>query len=385
MTRRRRIAALVLVIGFAAAIWLIWSPRLSSGFATGTLTDMPEPEPEPESAEPPAPIAIEPVPQEADPARQPIAGDGPGTLIVTVLKDGRTSPSAIIRVDSFRADGPGAGKPFSRSSQIDLVGNSTANSDGEAVINVPCGKELRVLVTGANGDGPAGSGKAMRIPALAPAEQRRVVVELPSDDHSYLLVLGREDREPIAGAIACVLRPSGPRKQGEPPQRVEYGLLPPTQATSDAQGFIDLCVPRRSSLNVVVSGEAHAPAFVIAKPNETPARAQVVFLDRSGSIEGTVVDQDGIPVAGTFGEFSAEPTTLFQPIETSTVFGRNFPELFWAFRTDGVGGFSVAGLAPGIPLNAWIPRARLGARSSLGKVTIERGETRTVTLTLRKN
>ena len=318
-------------------------------------------------------------------SRLAISTDAPATLTVTVMTKGLCVHGATVKVEATSTSVHGDIKRFlahaARSSDSGESAETTTDESGEAVLNLRGGVEYLVHVSV---DAEGRSARVPNVPGLSPGEHRRLTVELPpaEEGHYFILVLARETRKPIVRARASILAHPTSRAPNELRPTQGPGSQAAPSAVSDDTGMIDLRVPLRESSKVTVVADGFAPAFVIANGKSAPDRAQVVFLDRSGTLEVTVIDQNGAPVAGAFGEFSVESTSLFQPIETSTVFGRQFGRCAWAFETDAAGKHSVQGLPPGVSLEARLARTQLGVRQVVDKLMIESGELRSVTLIL---
>jgi hypothetical protein len=327
---------------------------------------------------------IDPAPTDQGRFRLPISVDAPATLTVTVVTKGSCNvvPGATVEVTpsstTMEADIQQFLSHASRSPAPEASARATTDASGEAVLNLDCGVEYLVQAS------VSAEGRSIRVPhvpGLSPGEDRRLTVELPpaEEGHYFVLVLARESRKPVIGARAGI--PSRPTwqtsKDLEPSQDPAAA---PAHSISDECGLIDLRLPSRQPAKVAVAADGYAPALLIANGKNTADRAQVVFLDRSGDLEVSVIDRHGAPVAGAFGELSVEPASLFQPIETSTVFARQFGRVAWAFETDPAGKGSIQGLPPGVLLEARLARTRLGLRQVVDKLTVESGKLRRVTL-----
>jgi hypothetical protein len=310
-----------------------------------------------------------------------------GILNVTVSANDTHRPIAGVRVALIpgrRSDGEGVQRSLAegfRSPPPDYSKTPRTGPDGRVCLEAPTGVELTLV---ALNEVEQTTTRKHKIPRLAPGEQRDLTIEIPSgkDSHSFALVLARDNRQPIVGAFARLMPPSAAWDVARLLQPPSTEAPRADTAMSDVAGLLDLLAASRDSRHVVVCAEGYAPALLLAQRIDEPEKAQIVFLDRTATLDLRIVDTNGADVEGAFVELTTEPRFLFQPLETSTVFGSQFGRPAWTVVTTSGGVGRVDRLPPHAPLRVRLARSRDDAAKDLGEMTLEPGERRSIRWTL---
>ncbi len=314
---------------------------------------------------------------------EPSATALPGVLIVTVMASDthRGVPNVrLALIPHPAADGVGGGQsPYERFHvpPPDFKNAPCTGADGRASLEAPTGVELTLV---AFDEVEQTTTRLHKIPKLNPGEQRDLTIEIPSrkDLHSFALVLARETRQPIVGAFARLLSPSVTWDAGLKVRPPATSSPQPTQATSDAAGILDLWAVSRDSRQVAVGAKGYAPAVLLAQRIDEPEKAQVVFLDRAATLEVRITDAGGVTIEGAFVEVTVEPRSLFQPLETSTVFANQFGQPRWTTESTVRGVGRLEDPPPNAPLQVHVARTRGTAATKVDQVTLEPGERRLI-------
>jgi len=156
-----------------------------------------------------------------------------------------------------------------------------------------------------------------------------------------LLIAQTEDGKPVPGARVLVEYWDGKQRE-----RI-------LDSTADTQGGLNIPVPTRAFVSLViwVSASGRVPMFAEWKAHEftQPVLLHTMFLEQGQVAHGTVLDEDGNPIAGAKVSFSGPGANrAMREI-------RQFHSELSAAYTDADGGWKTSQLTPGVNIRVTHP------------------------------
>ncbi len=273
-----------------------------------------------------APLAAE---SDAEPSERSSRGKH-ATLGVKVLATGSDRPLADVEV-TVQQRGP-------RQPEADAKAK-VATTDESGRVEIEVRARLMVTVDAAGRTSAVGRAHAFVQP-LEPGERRTLELRLDTAEITYFgRVIEREGSAPVAGATIVV---------------TEHGSEAElARASSDGAGAFVLHGVAARHLYFRVDAAGFGPSFGRVEPgHESPARAQVIALDRGAALVGRVVDGRGAPLADV--EIRAE----YEALELLPAPEHDSPGSPRActVHTDASGAFLVPDLPVRARIDASIPR-----------------------------
>jgi hypothetical protein len=284
-------------------------------------------------------------------AREPSAPAKPpedtATLVVLALRREGGTPLAGATLFAQPTDYTQAGW-IAASARIEAVFDFDAatGADGRAEVRVPSDLALELLVDPP--DDEELRTERVALTPLAPGERREVLVRLTGlpDRVVYVRFVEAEGGAPVEGVGLHV-----PDYVGAilPHALAEVEPL----ARSDADGRARVEVRSWLTPGVVAIAAGYGPlAIGLGAGYERPAGALEVALERSASVDATILGPDGRPAPGAHLEISISPVYLARPEDADFAVGQG--PFAWGGRADDRGHIVIAELPPRVPL---MPRA----------------------------
>lgn len=257
-------------------------------------------------------------------------------------------------------------------SRIEDVGSSRGGidrapitgADGRVEFDLPSNTPIRISTKRASGDGASAS---YDVPALEAGEERNFIVGLRTDEELRFcgIVLAREDRRPIAGALVHIVY-TGKTSPG-----------PEIDATSNAEGRFEIQVAAWRAPPLRIEAPTWGAALVCPESgHETPATELVVLLGHTASMRFHLIDADGSAVAGARILAKTEGRNLTQPQGVSSKALFRLPDPCWSAETDDEGKCLIENIPPGAPLTVEITQDRKLLRREIEPWTLRPGEVR---------
>jgi protocatechuate 3,4-dioxygenase beta subunit len=316
--------------------------------------------------------AAEPTPDPVGTAPSPASAATDATLLVRVVSKSTREPLARIRVNLFRTEVEGG------DSSTNVPGTSGSLSqrpitgeDGRVEFAVPSGIAC-ALWTRAE-DGQAGF-DIVEVPALGPGERREQTIELAAgfDLRFVAKFVSDEDREPIAGARARVVRSDGSfSSEG---WRWRSQVL--SETATGADGILDLSLESWKRAHVRVEADGFGMALVVPVPgHETQEQAWVVPLFRGATLDARVLDAGGAPMPGASVRLSGNGYELNRPHrEEFGDDGVQLPETSWTGEVGPDGRSVLRDLPPDLGLTVEILAGKKVVRREADPLELQAGQ-----------
>jgi hypothetical protein len=254
-----------------------------------------------------------------------------------------------------------------------------SGANGEVELALPSGLELEIRTKPNWTDTPA---VRQDVSALARGERRTIVLEVPSgkDLEFHGVVVAVDGLKPIAGARVRVVISSSwqPRPGAGDPQNAHR------DADILTRGDGRFEVSATSWKNPYLSVEADGYGVVLVeldKLHATEEHAFTIGLKAAGTIDATVVDGAGSPVAGAVVRASASGGELRQ--KTAVTESNDFASsarVPWSAETRMDGRCAIEGLAPDVQLTLTVLRDGKRLSTADEHVRLEPGEVRALRL-----
>ena len=250
------------------------------------------------------------------------------------------------------------------------------DADGRGTLAIPSGLQVTLFAEPPQA-GVAGLG--FDLLPLASGEHRKIAVDLniALDTHVFVRVLAREDRTPIAGAVASlILHPpfqSGAQDRSKVPQFVTEDV-----ATSDDTGRLDFWVGSWRLMALHLHAKDRAPAYGFPRGHGTPDDPLEVLLGAAASVDVRVEDLAGAPVPAVRialgGDYQALVDSGIGELPYSLPSGATA----WSGVTDADGRCGIDELSPGMTLRPKLEKAGINARGTPDPFTLAPGERRSI-------
>lgn len=286
---------------------------------------------------------------------------GPASLVVRVRAKEDGHALASIRVHLFDADVK-TGRVDSRDAARGELGQELAtDSEGAVEFTLPSGVATKLQVRAERGDTAS---DFRELEAFAPGERREldVVLATPDDARFCVRVLERASRKPLAGVAVLAGGAREPR------------------ASTDADGRCELPFATWKPLRLRFELAGYAEARVFARPShDTPETALEVLLERSATLN---VQLDGAH-EGSWDEHRVSAKTEAYRLTQHDDFSHfESADVHWSAKFDAVGRATLADLAPGVPLEIDVHRARSRVRTLPEPIVLQPGEERTIAISV---
>jgi RNA polymerase sigma-70 factor (ECF subfamily) len=373
------VAAVVVTV---AALWM-WrgrKPIESSSQNTTTAVD-------PSSstlASPNAIAAAEPMSSTAI-DREPVPTVRTATLLDVLVIDKKThDPMTGVRVCAVYAIGKSPPNDSAGSSTGDLGSERPSDAAGHAVLELPPGCDLLVF---AKDERVAWGGIAVDVAALAANEHRSVTIELTLSEivPFFGRVLARDDRRPLADAIALVqgmpqwtVEALRERPHARAPIAAELTSNEIERANADANGNFELRTWdwKQQRLHVRISAPSYAPAIAALGRHTTPSDVLEILLDRSAAIDARVIDANDRPIESAWVDLRGPPDSMVRAQDASETRGRNLPRAEWSAKTGADGTCTFVDFPPNVAMHGTVSRDGWAAETAIESFTLAPGERR---------
>jgi hypothetical protein len=220
------------------------------------------------------------------------------------------------------------------------------NDRGLVELEVPSGEEFGF--EGADQDRMTSTGY-QRVDALAPREERALVVEIPLVDEIRFFgrVLSRSDRTPIAGAV---VKPFSAGSNSRLYRRTSAPgpSRPDVTNITDAEGRFEIATAAWREPCLRIDARDFAGTFTApADGHESVEKELVVLLDPVATLSARVLDSKGAAMSDVVVHLGAERWPLSES-EGAMCAPANEPS--WDATTDVAGRCTIAGLPPRVEL-----------------------------------
>jgi hypothetical protein len=231
--------------------------------------------------------------------------------------------------------------------------------NGEVEIAVPSGTDLELWTST---DDESVSPAHTSVPPLVHEERRTLILELTvgEDAHYHGILLARDDRTPVANARVRAMRTQGwSTRYGPDPQGISDELA---HVLSGGDGRFELTTCSWKHPYLRVDAQGFGPALVaLTSTHESSEAAEVTLLDRAASIEASLRDARGAPLAGAKVVATAEGHRLFAESGWSATDSPPLLTLKWESKTSIDGRCRLDSLPARVPLSVTIFAPQVGA------------------------
>ncbi|HTF89520.1 MAG TPA: carboxypeptidase regulatory-like domain-containing protein [Planctomycetota bacterium] len=268
-----------------------------------------------------------------------------------------------------------AGTKFIRLPGGRVSGSRSTNEDGwaEMVVDPDC--EYSVQVLGLDWD----KEEHLVLP-LAPGEKREFELQVLTRDPAkdtltfFGVLVDAESSLPVVRGVLQVegeLRPTYSEATGSYMDVNREG--PPVRADFDGR----FKILEKSNRSVAVMAPGYAPAkFRLDSEHSSPQHPAQIKMWRSGTVDATVRDASGAPIADATVELTNEAGYL-----SHEFFGSIYDCILdphWSEKTNALGFARVSGLPPDIPLKLIVKRQGFKPRQETQALVLRAGERRNV-------
>jgi|GEM_PF-2007772 len=337
--------AAVVVVGFA--FWLTWTWNSPDGMSQNPSLG-------PEKETPPVSNqgdALQSPSTRVDELRAEVPGSdalelGPGSstpttprgyLTILVLERGAGTPLEQVRVHVELERRDTHQILWAESEPAGLMELVMTTADGLASFEVPPDQELVVRV---DGEDPKVGRLSQRVSPLQIDEQRDLTIELRvgPDIHFWGRAIASATGDPVIGAPVVI-----------PDSNM------PAETLTDSLGYFEVHHYSWRRSHAQIDAPGFGRALVVPTPgHENRAKAQVVHLLRSSSIQATITEA-GIPAAGVSLHATTNFSYLIRPRGASNNTTGRHP--VWNAESDATGKLEITGLPPGVPIEIELRRA----------------------------
>jgi protocatechuate 3,4-dioxygenase beta subunit len=246
-------------------------------------------------------------------------------------------------------------------------------SEGEVELALPAGFAFYVHASSAANK--AGTVES-RVPKMQSGERRELVLELPigEDIRFHGIVTAQDDASPIGGAKVRVMHTTGYETStgvdGVPEQRDV--VLAETSTGIDGRFTLALSSWLHPFLRIDATG--FGPALVAPTSfHDTEETAQKIELARGATIDATVLDPAGAPIAGATILASTTGHAVLEQNGTMNFGSASETLILWSATTAANGRCTLTDLAPSVSIRIVVQKDKRFQRSD---VTFEPGEVR---------
>jgi uncharacterized GH25 family protein len=330
---------------------------------------------------------------DAGSAPEPLAAPGPSTatvtqrdatLVVRCRAKPAGAPLARIRVQVWKSGSEARPDEVALGTRGSLEHAPITGKDGVVELDLPSGIDLHLFASSEHDE--AGYDDR-ELPALEHDEKRVLVLDLAAGEDLRFqgLVLARETRKPVAGASVLVLCDVGFDPVESSGKQFASGETSKKQSetTTDSAGRFEI---RASSWKVPylrIDAKGFGPLLVEPGANHsTTETARILLLERSATIEGSVVDASGAPVPGVTVHLIANGYDLRPKDGAAEFTSASTAKVDWSADTRGDGRCTLKDLAPNAALTVVLERDGKPVQKETEPMTLAAGETRSMKWTI---